>query len=338
MAKPLHVAVIGGGNMGKNHLRTYANLPDVELVGLADINPIAADLARQYDVAYFEDYKTMLTQTKPDAVSVVVPTPLHHDIAIEVMRRGIHCLLEKPIASTVAEADDIIAAAKQNNAVLAIGHVERFNPMVQKLKKIIDAGEIGDVTSVVARRVGGFPANEPKTDVIIDLAVHDIDVINYLLGSRPKHIHAHGSKTLHSREYDSAELLLDYGRASGFVQANWITPVKVRNLAVTGSKGYVEGNYITQEITYYKHSMVPKNDGFKNFVVTLGEPQKIYHSEPLKEPLAIELSAFLARIRGDKAAEIAHPADARAALDVVLRAIKGIAERAKSNNQLEEPS
>lgn len=323
----LRVAVIGGGNMGKNHLRTYAGLEGAKVIGLADINPKAKSLADQYDTAYFEDYIRMLDETKPDAVSVVVPTPLHHKIALEVLKRGINCLLEKPIASTVKEADEIIEAAERAKVVLAIGHIERFNPMVQKLHSIIKKGEIGEVTSVIARRVGGFPENEPNSNVIIDLAVHDIDVISYLLDRQPQGVHGHGSKTLHSREIDSAELLLDYGSASGFVQANWITPVKVRNLAVTGTKGYVEGNYITQEVTYYKHSMVPKNDGFKNFVVSLGEPEKHYHSETPKEPLAIELSAFLDRIRGDETAEIVHPATARDALDVVLLAVQGIQAR-----------
>ena len=323
----LRVAVIGGGNMGKNHLRTYAGLEGVKVVGLADINPKAESLAEQYDTAYFKDYIRMLDETKPDAVSIVVPTPLHHKIALEVLQRGINCLLEKPIASTVKEADEIIEAAERAKVVLAIGHIERFNPMVQKLHSIIKKGEIGEVTSVIARRVGGFPENEPNSNVIIDLAVHDIDVISYLLDRQPKGVYGHGSKTLHSREIDSAELLLDYGSASGFVQANWITPVKVRNLAVTGTKGYVEGNYITQEVTYYKHSMVPKNDGFKNFVVSLGEPEKHYHSEAPKEPLAIELGAFLDRIRGNKTAEIVHPATARDALEVVLLAVEGIQTR-----------
>lgn len=331
----IRVAVIGGGNMGKNHLRTFANMEGVSIVGLADINPKAKALADQYEVDYFSDYVSMLEETKPDAVSVVVPTSLHHKVGLDVISRGINCLLEKPIANTIDEANDIIEAAKRHKIVLAIGHIERFNPMVQKLRQIIKNGEIGDVTSVIARRVGGFPAAEPKTDVVIDLAVHDIDVISYLLDRQPHQVHGHGSKTLHSSEMDSAELLLDYGGASGFVQANWITPVKVRSIAVTGTKGYVEGNYITQEVTYYKHSMVPKYDGFKNFVVSLGEPEKYYHAEAPKEPLAIELRAFIDRIKGDKMAEIVQPSTARDALDVALRATKAIFRESEATNEEE---
>ncbi len=318
----VRVAVIGAGNMGRNHLRTYNNLAGAELVALADINPETKAMAKEYGIKFYTDYKKMLDEEKPDAVSIVVPTPLHHSIATEVMERGIHCLVEKPIATTPEQGDQLIDVAKKAGVVFTVGHIERFNPMIRKLKKLIENKEIGEVTSIIVKRVGGFPVVEPKTDVIIDLAVHDIEVMSYLLGVQPKHVYGHGSKILHSSKVDSAELFLDFGAASGFIQANWITPIKIRTIAITGSEGYVEGNYITQELIYYKQNMRVQRDGFKSFVETLGEPEKRHISEELQEPLANELKAFLKAVQTKDTSELVDPLHARHALRIALEALE----------------
>lgn len=320
----IRAAVIGGGNMGKNHLRNYFILPETELVGLADINPDTKALADEYKAEFFTDYRKMLDKLKPEVVSVVVPTPLHAEVASEVIKRGIHCLLEKPIASTVKEADFLINLAKKHKVVLTVGHIEHYNPLVVTLKRLLDNNKIGDITSVVCKRVGGFPTVEPKTDVIIDLAVHDIGIISFLLGKQPKNIYSHGSRTYHSKAIDSAEILMDYGDASGFIQANWLTPVKIRTIAITGSNGYIEGNYITQELEMYEHNTekYKKNEGFSDFVKKMGEPKKEIIKVDFKEPLAIELSAFIAKIRGDKKIYLVDAMSAREALELALRAVE----------------
>mgnify|MGYP000871946093 FL=1 len=317
----LRTAVIGTGNMGKNHVRNYFMLPEAELVGIADVNPAAKALADEYRTSFFTDYKKMLDEVHPDAVSVVVPTPFHLEVAREVMSRGIHCMLEKPIASSVEAADELIACAKKYKVVFTVGHIERFNPVMKKLKQMVDEKAIGEITSVVCKRVGSFPMNEPKTDVIIDLAVHDIDLVSYLLGKQPVSITSHGSRTHHSKKIDSAEILMDYGRASGFIQANWLTPVKIRTIALTGSMGYLEANYITQELVYYKHNMRgEESDGFTDFVRRMGEPEKRVIKVDFEEPLAAELKAFIAKSMGRTAA-IVDPRDAREALKIALESI-----------------
>lgn len=322
MKPKIRVAVIGAGNMGKNHLRNYFVLPDADLVALADINPDTKKLADEYNAAFYTDYKQMLDEVKPTAVSIVVPTPFHAEVATEAMKRGIHCLLEKPIASTVKEADDLIALAKKQKVVFTVGHIEHYNPLVIALKKLLDKKAIGDITSVVCKRVGGFPLVEPKTDVIIDLAVHDIGIISHLLGKKPKQLFSHGSRTHHSKRIDSAEILLDYGHASGFIQANWLTPVKIRTIAVTGSGGYIEGNYITQELEYYEHNMQIENEGFSNFIVKMGDPKKQIIKVDFEEPLAQELKAFLSRIEGDEKKYLVEPEAAREALELALKAVE----------------
>lgn len=321
--KKLRVAVIGAGNMGKNHLRNYFLLPGAEVVGLADINPATKKLADEYKTDFFTDYKEMLDKAKPKAVSIVVPTPFHAEVATEVMKRGIHCLLEKPIASTVDEADILINLSKKQKVIFTVGHIEHYNPLINALKDLLDKNVVGDITSIVCKRVGGFPIVEPKTDVIIDLAVHDIGIISFLLGKQPDNIFSHGSRTHHSEHIDSAEILMDYGDASGFIQANWLTPVKIRTIAITGSKGYIEGNYITQELELYKHNMEKyKNEGFSNFVIKMGNPEKEIIKVDFEEPLGIELKAFLAKINGDEDVYLVDAPSAREALALALQSIE----------------
>ena len=316
----LRVAVIGAGNMGKNHLRNYSVLPDVELVALADVSPTTKALAEEYNIKHFTDYKAMLDTCRIDAVSIVVPTPLHAEVATEVMNRGIHVLLEKPIASTVAEADALIKLANSKKIVFTVGHIEHYNPLLGAIKQVIDENQIGKVTSVICKRVGVFPGREPKTDVIIDLAVHDIGIISMLLGRQPKHISSHGSRTHHSKEIDSAEILMDYGDSSGFIQANWITPVKIRTIAVTGSEGYIEGDYVTQELELYQHTIkkTPSQD-FSGFVMEMKTQQRQNIKVDFAEPLAKELKSFIGRIQGGKV-EIVSPEEARDALRFALQA------------------
>jgi UDP-N-acetylglucosamine 3-dehydrogenase len=317
------VAVIGAGNMGRNHLRNYFLLPEFDLVALADIDPSTKSLAEEYKASHYTDFRLMLDELKPEAVSIVVPTPFHAEVATAVLERNIHCLLEKPIASNTAEADKLIKLAKKSKTVFTVGHIEHYNPLIRKLKAMVDEGRVGEVTSIVCKRVGGFPAVEPKTDVIIDLAVHDIDIISHLLEQQPKHIYSHGSRTHHSKEMDSAEILMDYGHASGFVQANWLTPVKIRTIAITGSEGYVEGNYITQELEYYKHNMEKRaNKGFSNFVIKVGEPEKEIIKVDFEEPLAVELKAFSSNIHGQQNVHLVDPRSAREALKLALEAVK----------------
>jgi UDP-N-acetylglucosamine 3-dehydrogenase len=318
----LRVAVIGAGNMGKNHLRNYFEMTNADLVGLADINPATKELADQYETAFFTDYKAMLDEVKPDAVSIVVPTPFHAEVATEVMNRGISCLLEKPIASTVEEAEALIKLSLEKGVVFTVGHIEHYNPLIVALKDLLDKSSIGEVTSIVCKRVGGFPQIEPKTDVIIDLAVHDIGIISYLLGVQPNKITSHGSRTYHSNKIDSAEILLDYGKASGFIQANWLTPVKIRTISVTGSEGYIEGNYITQELSVYKHTFTQKFNeaGYSGVVNEMKAQEKELINVNFEEPLARELQTFLEHAAGDTTNQLVSPAEARGALGLALEA------------------
>lgn len=320
---PLKVAVIGAGNMGRHHVRNYSILPESDLIALADVDAKNKKLADKHHAMFYTDYKEMIDKAKPEAVSIVVPTPLHYEVASYAMERGIHCLVEKPIAYSVDEADQLITLASEKGIIFTVGHIERYNPIIRAIKAIIDEGKLGEITSIVCQRVGGFPKIEPKTDVIIDLAVHDIDILNYIVGKYPIKIHSHASRTHHSQKVDSAEILMDYGQISGFVRANWLTPVKIRTISITGSKGYLEGNYITQELVYYEHNMQKVRDAqFSTFVITMGDPKK--HAIPVnfEEPLTVELKTFLHNIVGNSAEKLVDPKDAREALRLSLAVVK----------------
>lgn len=318
----VRVAVIGAGNMGRHHVRNYHEMNGVRLAAIADADPASAALAKQYEVPFYESYQEMIKHEQPTAVSVVVPTPFHHEVASFALQNGADVLVEKPIAATVAEAHQLESLAQQFGRILTVGHIERFNPAVLHLKQLIASGRLGEISAMVCRRVGGFPQREPKTDVIVDLAIHDIDIMADLMGEVPQLVAAHGSRTFHSQRIDSAEILLRYGVAAGFVQTNWVTPVKIRTISITGSKGYVEANYITQEVELYEHTAVRSQDNFPDFVRELGTPQVIREKIKLIEPLRQELNLFIEAVKTRDESHIVKPADATTALAIALAAAR----------------
>jgi UDP-N-acetylglucosamine 3-dehydrogenase len=235
----------------------------------------------------------MLEKEDIDAVSVVVPTLLHHEVASQCMANKKHVLVEKPIASTLEEAQALIVAAKKNGVIFTVGHIERFNPAVQKLKEIIDSGKIGDIMSVFARRVGLAPPKIKDANVIIDLAVHDIDIINYLLGEFPRKHTAEGGKAFMENLHDFANIMLSYPSASAFIQVNWITPVRIRKLNVTGTRGYVELDYIDQEISLYETKFRKKDQWGEGKPLLFDETSENKVDVKKEQPLKRELNHFL---------------------------------------------
>ena len=324
MDSKLRIGVIGAGNMGKHHIRNYSEMDNVELVAIADPNPLSTKLAEAHNAKYFADFNDLLESCELDAVSIVVPTPMHHEIASNTIQRGIHTLLEKPISSTAEEALDLIKKAKEAGVVFTVGHIERFNPVIKTLKELIDTGKLGRLSSIVSQRLGDFPTNEPKSDVILDLAIHDIDIFNYLTGSSGEIIGVHGSRTFHSREIDSAEILLKYKGTSGFIQANWVTPVKIRRITLTGSNGYVEADYVTQEIKFYDSNVAEDLDNFADFVTQFSNPNTITLVVEKFEPLRKELDAFTSACMGGDSSLLVDPIDALNALESALKAGESI--------------
>lgn len=297
----MNAAVIGVGNMGKHHARNYAELSGVNLVAIADLDPkLGESLAKQFNCKYYEDYKDLLKNEKIDLATIAVPTKLHKKVALDCIDRGINILMEKPIAATVSEAKEVIAKAKAKGIKFTVGHIERFNPAVLKLKNMIDKGKLGKITSIVIRRMGPMPSQVKDANVVIDIGVHDIDLLNWFYGALPDSISAAGGNALNKIQQDYATFFLKYGNCAGTVLANWITPVKIRRMAVSGTKAYAEVNFITQEIDLYEVNYTSQTDDFGEFVIKFGEPKdkKVIKVESV-EPVKAEIKSFISCIKNN---------------------------------------
>ncbi len=297
----MKVGVIGAGGMGQHHIRVYSELESVELVGIADIDEArAAKLAATHKTKVYADYKELFKQGL-DAVSIVVPTLAHKEVALAAINAGINILIEKPIADTLENATEIIKLADKAGLKLMVGHTERFNPAVIKLKEIIDSGKLGKIVSISARRVGPYHPRIRDVGIIMDLGVHDIDVISHLYGLNVEEVYTIGAADIHPFE-DHASIILRYkGERAGVIETNWLTPHKIRELTVIGLKGIAYMDYINQTLEIYNDEQVVnveinKREPLKNeleyFIeCLLKNKQPSPSGEEGKEVLRIAISA-----------------------------------------------
>jgi predicted dehydrogenase len=279
---PLRIGVIGIGIMGSNHARVLAGISGIQFVGIADPDRGQRELADRVlgcaAVEHFED----LLKLGGDAVSIAAPTHLHHDIALACIARGIHVLVEKPIASSVEEGRSIIAAARRAGVTLMVGHVERFNPAVIAIKEAI-RGE--DILSIAITRVGPFPPRMSNVGIVIDLAVHDIDLIRWFTDSEIIEVQPQLSNAVAERE-DIA--LLQFRTASGVlahINTNWLTPFKARNITIATRGKYLMGDLLTRQVT--------ECFGFQQDGAYSMRHVSVGHEEPLRA----ELIAFIEAVR-----------------------------------------
>lgn len=297
----LRVAVIGVGAMGHNHARVYADLPDATLVGVADADETSlSDTARRYHCKAYEDYRRLLDEQKPDAVTVAVPTMDHLAVGLECIARGIHLLIEKPIAYTVAEGEQLVTAATDAGVKLMVGHIERFNPAVAALKLALGSRELGRVFQVDARRQGPFPARVKDVGVVIDLAVHDLDVMRFISDAEIVRVYAETERRIHSTHEDLLTGLVRLeDNTVGTLAINWLTPTKIRELHVVGERGMFRVDYLTQDLYFYENATTPVGDWPFRMLRGVSEGRMIRHVVAKKEPLRAELEAFLAALRNE---------------------------------------
>jgi UDP-N-acetylglucosamine 3-dehydrogenase len=262
----IRVGVVGLGAMGQHHTRVYSQL-ECELVGVADTDlDKAREVGKQYGIPYYNDYRELIPLT--DAVSIVVPTSFHCEVALAFLNRGIHCIVEKPIASSLEDGEEMLRVARNMHAKLAIGHIERFNPVVTGLKRIIDQGVLGEIMIISTRRVGPFASRIRDVGIVLDSASHDIDIARYLMGRDPIGVVARSGRLIHPTQEDHAVIMLDFGRATAAIEVNWFTPHKVRTLVATGSKGIAYLDYIAQTLVLHNganewHAVIPKTEPLK---------------------------------------------------------------------------
>ena len=277
--RTVNVGVIGVGAMGENHVRVYHKIEEANLVAVSDVSEKALKkIEKKYGAKGYTEYSELLENPEIEAVSVCVPTTFHHATVMEAIKHGKHVLVEKPIAFTLEEAEEMIAAAKEAGVLLATGHVERFNPAVQKAKELIDDGVIGDIVTGFAKRVGPLPPRIKDVGVSIDLAIHDLDILSYLFEEEVTQVYGTMNSILDDCDFeDHAEIMVSFdNEATGIIEVNWLTPYKRRELELTGTAGIISVDYIQQSI-----------EVFGKFAQDI----EIKHAEPLKGELASFLNA-----------------------------------------------
>jgi UDP-N-acetylglucosamine 3-dehydrogenase len=319
--RSLRIGVIGAGVMGSNHARVLSGLPDITLVGVVD--PLQAHRTRATELTNCRTFASLdqLIAEDVDAVTVAAPTHLHHEIALACIAHGIHILVEKPIASSVEEGRDIVAAARRAGVTLMVGHVERFNPAVAAIKQAI-LGE--DILSIAITRVGPFPPRMSNVGVVIDLAVHDIDLIRWFTESDIVEVQPQLSSAVAERE-DIA--LLQFRTASGVlahINTNWLTPFKARSVTVATRGKYIMGDLLTRQVT--------ECFGFK--------PDGSYSMRHLPvghdEPLRAELIAFLDAVRSGGVPAVTGD-EGVASLEIATRCLEAPARPAAASTPRKGP-
>jgi len=251
----MRVGVIGVGVMGRNHARVLSELDGVDLVGVCDTEKRTADevASLYHTIPYY--YPEELLDQKLDAVHVVVPTFIHHQIAQKAIDRGCHVLIEKPIADTIEHAQAISRMAERNTGsasiTLMVGHIERFNPAIKKLKLMVTEGSLGRLLSVSTLRVAPYPKRIVDTGIIVDLACHDIDIMSYLADCRVHEVFCTASSTIHHLEDNASISLIFDNEVPGHIETSWLSKIKARKLFATFEGGFVLVDFIDQSLIVY---------------------------------------------------------------------------------------
>jgi predicted dehydrogenase len=297
----LRASVVGLGFMGRNHLRAYSELDHVDVVAVADPDQEVLERAvRGRTVRPYPDYRRLLREEAPDLVSIAVPTGLHHEVALAALEAGVHILVEKPIASSVEQGKEIAAVARQRGLKATVGHVERFNPAVAELKRLLDEGSLGRVYQVQARRVGPFQQRMRDVGVARDLATHDLDVMRHILASDVTQLYCQTQTGVRTPYEDALFAVLRFENdVSALLQVDWLSPLKVRELIVLAEGGMLILDYINQEL--FLHQDAGQPSGWVD-PAALRVSAETVNRLPVrkKEPLLAELETFVQAVARDE--------------------------------------
>ncbi len=299
MATPerrVRAGIVGVGHMGRYHALAYAELWDVELVGVADIDgERAAAVARQYETAALRDHRELIGRV--DVASVAVPTEEHFRVARDLLESGISVLVEKPITPTLEEARRLYEVARASGAVLHVGHVERFNGAVQELGKIVDRPIL-----IESRRLGPFVPRVRKDTVVMDLMIHDIDIVLGLVASPPRRFTAFGA-AVHSEIADVANVQIAFDSGTiATITASRATEEKIRTLAVTQPDAYIVLDYTEQNIHIYRRAaqeFTLNRESIRYTRASFVEHVQVHKHNPLK----LEIQHLIAEMRRARAGE-----------------------------------
>ncbi|WP_417508599.1 Gfo/Idh/MocA family oxidoreductase [Microbacterium sp.] len=292
----LRAGLLGVGMMGRHHARVFREIDDVELVAIADPggdpHGVAGDLKILPDI-------DALIDVGIDVAVVAVPTRFHEDAAMKLAAAGVHTLVEKPIAHSVEAGQRMVEAFDGAGLVGAVGHIERFNPALQQLRRRIEAGELGAVYQVATRRQGPFPSRIADVGVAKDLASHDVDLSAWVVQSDYEHVFAQ-TAFKSGREYE--DMITITGRTSSGVIVNnivnWLSPMKERVTVVTGEKGAFVADTATGDLTFYANGTIPVEWDSVSSFRGVSEGDVTRYAFTKREPLRVEHEAFRDAVLG----------------------------------------
>jgi UDP-N-acetylglucosamine 3-dehydrogenase len=296
--RQLRVGLAGLGSMGRNHLRILSARTDLILAAVADpVDAALAAAAAETGAQGFAEPLAMIAEADLDAVVIAAPTTSHVPLALAAVERGIAVLVEKPLAATTDEAMRIVGAARAAGVPVQVGHVERFNPAVLELGRLIDDGWLSTVYSIASRRAGPFPARIRDVGVTVDLATHDADILSWIAGERPSRVYGETAQRIHATNEDLLFGLLHFpSGATGMLDVNWLTPAKRRQLMVVGEEGMFELDYLTQRLTFTRATDTTNPRLIGGYAPTF-EGEVLELPVVSTEPLAGELEAFVTVVR-----------------------------------------
>jgi len=239
----MEIGVVGVGSMGKNHLRVLSELNAASGFVDAD-NELRKKMSEKFSIPSFSDIKELIKIS--DGLIIATPTEYHYKLAKEALESGLHVLLEKPMCSTYEQALDLVDIAKDQDLILEIGHIERYNPIIEYVKNFLENSN--NLISLSSKRVSSFPTRIRDVGVIFDLGVHEMDIMRSLNGEIDG-VYAQGGNILHEKYEDHASIILHFKNGkSGLIETNWLTPVKIRELRLTFTDKYIKGDYAEQWI------------------------------------------------------------------------------------------
>ena len=299
----LKIAVIGTGGWGKNHVRVLSDLGVLCAICDSDENRVLS-LSKKYKTNSYPNLKELFEKEPDlDACIVCTPTKTHFSIALEIIKRKINVFVEKPLSFSSVECEELTKLSKRYGVILTSGYIERFNPAIQDLKKIIEENTCGELLMMEFHRENRMPLHIKDVGIIYDTSVHDIDTALFIFDSKPTVVFARSGKRFHSSE-DFATIMLGFqDQKVAIIASNWITPKKVRRFSAVCSEGIITGDFITQEI---------KIDD---------ETKTVIPRRQFQEPLTLELKNFLQAVSGKKTKFLVSPEDATAVTKIAEAAL-----------------
>lgn len=301
------IGVIGCGHWGPNHVRVFRSLPETEVLYVVDVDSSRLDKARTLfpGVRGEKDLGAVLVDPAVDAVVVATPTQTHYEVVKAALQAGKHVLCEKPLCSTVGEANELVRLANETDRILMVGHVFLFNPGILKVKELVDSGEVGDLQYLSAVRTNLGPIRG-DVNAAYDLATHDISIFNFLLGAKPQLVSATGGSFLQPGVEDVVFISLQYaGGILANIKASWLDPKKVRQMTVVGTRKMVTWDDLdlTSPVAVYDKGANATQEyaDYGEFLrVTMWDGDVLLPKVQMQEPLKNQNQYFIHSLRSGK--------------------------------------